>query len=265
LGIVDLFVFLRWKKKLPRALNGAVGKMRDPATFPRVIYIYWDKGLDQAPEITEICVQSWIDKNPGWQVRKLDRISAAALVDMPRLPDNTKPAHYADILRTGILRLHGGVWADATAFCHLPLDNWLPMIMGQCDFFAFARPAQDRIIANWFLAARPQTRLIAAWHDRTLTFWRGRKRPPISYFWHHDLFEWMLLTTYSLRQEWAQTPQISVTMPHLLQRVCAGAMEGTTDILAAIQQTPVHKLTYKRGIIPEQVLTILDQAPGSGP
>ena len=61
-----------------------------------------------------------------------------------------EPEAFADQIRIEILHLHGGVWADATTICAKPLDEWLPERMGT-GFFAFERPAQDRMIASWFL------------------------------------------------------------------------------------------------------------------
>ena len=66
------------------------------------------------------------------------------------------PNHRANVLRMELLARHGGVWVDATCFCVRPLDEWLPAQMSS-GFFAFARPARSRLLANWFLAARPTT------------------------------------------------------------------------------------------------------------
>jgi hypothetical protein len=54
-----------------------------------------------------------------------------------------------------LLRRHGGVWADATCYCLQPLAEWLPSKLAPAGFFAFDRPAPDRMLASWFLAAQP--------------------------------------------------------------------------------------------------------------
>ena len=45
-----------------------------------------------------------------------------------------------DVLRITVMRDYGGVWADATMYCVLPLDSWLAQALGTGDFFAFAAP-----------------------------------------------------------------------------------------------------------------------------
>src|SRR5215467_4560690 len=128
--------------------------MRPLDTFLKVVHFYWDQGLDEAPEIVRTCLQSWEKQNPAWSIRLWDRQTAEELVDRSSLPESLKTTPYSDILRTEILRRHGGVWADATIYCTRGLDQWLLPIMCQTDFFAFSRPGPDREIASWFLAAR---------------------------------------------------------------------------------------------------------------
>lgn len=82
--------------------------------------MYWGRGLDQAPELVRICVDSWPRPNPSWTVRVLDEKMLSAWVDMsdvrehnPRLTIQA----YSDVQRWRLLAAHAGVLADATLYC----------------------------------------------------------------------------------------------------------------------------------------------------
>ena len=42
------------------------------ATIPKIIWMYWDKGLESAPEVLKLSRLSWEAQNPDWEVRFLD-------------------------------------------------------------------------------------------------------------------------------------------------------------------------------------------------
>lgn len=77
---------------------------------------------------------------------------------------------------TGFIRCHtidppetkGGVWADATLWCARPLDDWLEPSCRTAGFFGYDRPAADRPIATWFLAAAADSRIASLWHAAVL-------------------------------------------------------------------------------------------------
>ena len=138
--------------------------------IPRVIWVAWHQGLEQAPAIVRSCIGSWKSCNPSWQVRVVSHddwshyLSPDSLQRYETLPQ-LKPAHQADWLRLQLLIQHGGIWADATTLCRQPLDQWLPGYTKQ-GFFAFSKPGPDRLISNWFIASSPHHPLTTEWSKR---------------------------------------------------------------------------------------------------
>jgi hypothetical protein len=118
----------------------------------------WFQGLDQAPEIIRICHESWVRMNPDWEVILLDRHSISAYFETSSViaEDRTDITlqQESDVLRLNLLARYGGVWADATCYCTLPLNSWLPGVM-KTGFFVFRDPGPDRILGNWFIASVP--------------------------------------------------------------------------------------------------------------
>src|ERR1700733_6707710 len=89
-----------------------------PAPVSRTIWMYWHDGWDKAPEICHLCLQSWRQRNPGYEVHALDlETLKTVLDDPPRQKDMAFVRGYANRVRLRLLRTHGGVWADATNFC----------------------------------------------------------------------------------------------------------------------------------------------------
>lgn len=91
--------------------------------YAECIWICWWQGLDQAPELVKICVNS-IRKNAGdHKVIILTEDNYKDYVDMPSWVEEKREkgiisrTHYSDILRLMLLAKYGGVWLDSTFFC----------------------------------------------------------------------------------------------------------------------------------------------------
>lgn len=87
------------------------------------IWVCWWQGLEQAPEIVKICVES-IKKNAGdHRVIILTDDNYKQYVDIPEWVEEKKNkgiisrTHYSDILRLALLAQHGGMWIDSTFYC----------------------------------------------------------------------------------------------------------------------------------------------------
>lgn len=148
--------------------------------LPRIIWIYWEQGLDNAPDLVRQCVESWQRLNPDWRLVVLDEASARAHVDMPALIgrnfDSLPIQRRSDILRLNLLARYGGVWADATCLCTRPLDAWIHDCM-TAGFFAFRDPGRDRVMANWFMASLPGNHLTRSFCETHNAYWRTNRFP----------------------------------------------------------------------------------------
>jgi len=231
----------------------------------RTVWILWLQGEQAAPPLVRRCIESWRERNPGWQIRVLDAGMAEDLTDLPGLPEGTSMNHRANLIRLRLLARYGGVWVDATALCRLPLDDWIDRA-ARTGFFAFARPQPIRSLANWFIAARPGHPLLEAWRVWSENYLMAGKVQ--SYFWSHHTFDWLLKADRRLRRSWAEVPRVSARGPHIVQRLLDGHIilpdPESADLL---RQVPLFKLSWKKDYTPqdvEQVLRHYDAAePGS--
>lgn len=244
--LADWFVYHKRFGRFKQLFDVEPLEPRPLASFPRVLHFYWDQGIEHAPDLVRLCLDSWRARNPGWTIRLWDADSAGKVVDRGSLPEGLKTTPYSDILRTCILDDEGGVWVDATVYCMQPLDGWLPFVMTQCDFFAFRRPGRDREISSWFLASRKDGRIIGELRLAAIAYWSRQKRPTRVYHWYHYLFEYLVRTSPRFRREWEQTPKLSAVPLILLQDRLAAACQPEASELEMLRAAPMHKLTYKK-------------------
>jgi hypothetical protein len=221
--------FLIWKKVAHSIRRTFVGKRKLhvqnynwaidalPKRLPKTIWLYWDKPLDQAPSVVQASVASWIRHNPGWDVRLLSDENLAEFVKLPQAHGVRKIQWKADLIRVALLRDHGGVWADATSFCQMPLDNWLPPLM-QSGFFAFPDTYPGRLMQNWFLAALPGNYLVTRWAEKMERYY-GKRGKLLHYFWVMYMFEYVVRTDREAARIWDFTPKISMKGALLLKRI----------------------------------------------
>lgn len=143
----------------------------------RRIWMLWFQGLDQAPEGIRRCIRSWQEKNPGWDVTVLSEDTLGPWVSDELLDDRRLDAltltKRSSLIRLNLLSRHGGVWADASTYCRVPLDSWIDACVAPAGFFAFSwldqpsgpmelrKKDASQLITVWFLAATKGHPLVA--------------------------------------------------------------------------------------------------------
>jgi hypothetical protein len=260
-------------RRLLRKLFGIRPNGREhssPRAIPKILWMFWDSGEETAPELVKLCIASWRKRNPNWTVHVLDRDSVAAYVEMPEM-GNLSIQSYADLLRTRLLRVHGGVWADATCFCLRPLDHWLPVV-AQRGFFAyfwtrpdrwFIRPGYFRMIANWFLASEPNGTIISTWESYSVRYCSMVEKENV-YFWHATLFETLLYMKRSFRKAFDEIPKLGGYSPHILHDyVIDGRNLQEAFRLIEVAELPLQKLTWRMD--PDHISKIIEVLKSKSP
>ena len=256
--------------------------------LPRIVWALWFQGEENAPEIVRSCLASWRQLNPGWQVTVLDRGTVARYADVG-LPEPLFAAlgvqMQANLVRLALLQRHGGVWADATSLCVRPLDAYIDALVAPSGFFAFANASRERLLSNWFLAARPQHPIVAGLRARLIEYfaahpprpryprWQGLLhkaarevlkihpvatrlwlcRPVIAltgrypYFLFHYSFADLLARDRSFRDLWSSTPRRLNRPGKALSRLALrpATDAGAAAALAAAGRGGLFKLSWK--------------------
>jgi len=219
--------------------------------IPRIIWIYWHQGWDAAPEIAVTCKSTWIANNQRWDVRAISYDSLKDYLDIEKefpgiLDKDLSLASLSDVIRIALLRKFGGVWVDSTLYCRDPLDEWIGFLEDQ-DFFAFSKPAPDRMVSSWFLLAKLDSLIIQKWYKKTQEYWLKRSKAD-AYFWFHKLFNKLHRTDEDFRNRWVKVPKVSARPPHFFDpysKVFFADFNDETKQKIAKTQTPVFKLSHK--------------------
>jgi hypothetical protein len=163
------------------AQNGSAG-----GELKRVIWVLWLQGFEAAPQVVRHCLLSWKLRNPGWEVVNLDEDTLVEYVDPDSLAAlrslKLTPQKFADLIRLYLLsgrrRLGGrkmlllapsrrmAARSPGFGFLRVPAarHGWL-RAHGRLSAFGNAGPSGDRILANWFLAAKPGNWLISRFYE----------------------------------------------------------------------------------------------------
>ncbi len=197
--------------------------------------------------------QSWLADQSA--KRRRGRGNPTPSLDVTRTVHRSLFRYSARAIASRAWRSLGG----STCYCAKPLDDWLPWLLSQSDFFAFTRPAYDRPLASWFLASQPNGTIISIFDNEIAAYIRNLTAPPRAYVWLHYLFEVTLLRHRVLRRAWRQVPSLSATPIHLAQELLIGKRSPDARDLQVLRVLPLHKLTYKKGITKEDAAELLSR------
>ena len=214
------------------------------ADIPKIIWIYWQQGEAEAPFVVRRCIARWRQMNPGWEVRVLDAQNVSEHLDMSDYHDGLPPRFFANLLRMRLMRTHGGVWTDATVYCHRPLDDWLaPLLV--TGFFVFRSPGAGRWFASWFLVSERDHLLPTLWEQGYAPFVKSLTYVPDLYFSLSYMFQWQIKRHRQALALWRQSPAMPSTPTFFMME----ALRGTLPVARLHEMlesgTPVSKLTWK--------------------
>ena len=209
------------------------------------IWVFWNKGLDNAPDIVKLCYRS-VEKYSGRKVILLTDKNVQKYIHMPeylnkKLEKGVLPlAIYTDLMRVALLEHYGGTWVDATVL----LTKEIPKAILNSEFFVFHNSLGeiDNPVLHpvWFIHAQRHNKTITEIRNLLFAYWRKNNHIP------EYLFSNIVIT-----QIMKQSPDVENNMPYLnsdyseyLVRVLGDSY--TKEKLDWIKSlTGIHKLTYK--------------------
>lgn len=176
--------------------------------LPKIIWLLWLQGIDNAPELVKRVIKTWRDNNPEWDVRVLTKetLSDYISTDHLDLPNMTSQAA-SDIIRLRLMYNHGGVWADATMACLQPLDNWVYEAIEPAGFWMYHGRDRGRGPASWFMISKKQSLLAERWIKKTDEFW-SKKPIKFEYCWMDILFAQIAKTDKEFCDTWGKVPYL---------------------------------------------------------
>lgn len=222
--------------------------MKKNNAIPRIIWLYWEQGWDNAPKLIQECKKSWEFHNQNWDIRCLDKVSVLEFFDIEKWipgselkPNFLTPARKwlhkklhrtqliknkklsvqgrSDIIRINLLSKYGGVWADATLFCRQPLDGWIDPHIKQ-NFFAFSNPGKNLalmdgslpIFTSYFLIAEKNNYIVKRLNKSMQEYWRQRNCMD-QYLWIFALFNELYNKDDEFSALWDKVVKVDAPIP----------------------------------------------------
>jgi SAM-dependent methyltransferase len=259
----DIFPNVRHAIKVAAIENNFQNVYIDEGRFQKIIWMFWDKGWEKAPWIVQECAASWGRVNPTWNVTLVDQSTLGKFINLEEIPPmgpKMKLQGYTDVIRLLLLKTHGGVWADATVYCRLPLDEWLFSSM-KSDFFAFYNPSNPHNVSSWFLASKKNGIVSEAWYAATLKEYRNPDYDGYYFFMHREYEKLMKYSTL-MKVKWRHISPLSADGPHFLQRgnrrICEPYASLESKEIIVSKQVPMFKLSFKFACLNQTLSLISD-------
>lgn len=223
--------------------------------LPKIIWICWLQGWDQAPWIARECAESWRIHNPGWEVRRVSRDTLSQYgISMEKLNEpGVMPAHKADLVRLRLLERHGGVWADATLLCMTPLDAWIHRAVQPAGFWSYhGRTGHGEGTSTWFLACVPRSLIVREWRRTFEAYWKDRSASG-DYYALDKGFVDMLTENTACKASWERVPYLDADgfgSPHTI----IGRLNkiASPKILDLFENNPPHIVKLQRRDVPPE-------------
>ena len=213
----------------------------------KIIFILWFQGFENAPELVKKCLQSWEFHNPDWNIIKLNNNNLGNYIDISTyLKKKINYTALSDIVRCALLKKYGGLWVDSTVFCNKPLNSWLPSYIKE-GFFAFNKPAPDRLLSSWFLYSEKNHFIINNWLESVVKYYINNNLPK-TYFWFHYLFGDLYNNNDKFKTNWDNVPKISANLPHTILNSINNPNTEKLKQIIDNKEIPIFKLSYKSSI-----------------
>lgn len=243
--IVLILVLVFYLKKVYENFNTYDGGIN------KNIYILWFQGFDMAPNIVKKCLNSWEYHNEDWKIIELSEKNLGNYVNLEKEIINFKNkkikyAALSDIIRISILKNYGGLWVDATTFCNMPLNEWLPNYIKN-GFWCFTKTKKNVDISSWFIYSNKENYITTKWYNEVVNYW-NKKDKMDNYFWFHKLFKNLLYKDLRFSLNWHSTKKLYANDCHYFfpyKKNLITNLDDNTKKHIDNKVTPLYKLTYK--------------------
>lgn len=205
--------FLKYTISQNKSISEAFDTVFENDTFKnnKIIWIYWDSGWNNAPMVSQLCLQSWSNHNPDYLIVALDNTTLKEYIDLRDLNlqylSSIDIVSLSDIIRIYLLYKYGGTWVDSTTLCLKNIDSLLEQYKDY-GFFAYDKHAHYVKISSWFIHSEPNNLVIKEWMQKIIGYWKHRMAKH-EYFWLHNLFSELLEESKEIKKIWNNMPKKS--------------------------------------------------------
>jgi hypothetical protein len=189
---------------------------------PETIWQFWDNPTGRTtPPIVKASLESVIRFKGNFDCKVLNKATFENYSDLPGyVLDKLNKGyidytHFSDLLRLNLLKNHGGIWLDATAY----MTDFLPDYIIKEDFFVLLADKLSHFpysfMQNCFIRAKKGSFLCDAWYEMCIEYWKSEKKIS-DYFQHQLMFKMLISNQSKARNLFELMPKISEDEIHQL-------------------------------------------------
>lgn len=217
-------------------------------TIPKIIWICWLQGYENAPDIVKVCRKSVEYWAKDFEIRIVTAENMLKWVTLPNhiinkyLSNKMSFTHLSDVLRTCLLVEHGGIWMDATVLLTGPIPKYItdePLFFFQKSILA----SIPHFGSNWFLASVPNHPILIRQKELLSAYWE-RELVLKDYFIYHVFLYLLLNRNIEAKRYKLNIPYVPNVDVHTLQFSLFNIYEDK-QWNNIIQRSSIHKLTWK--------------------
>ena len=234
-------LFLKTRKKI---IKNVVYTKRNDLLKGNNVWIYWDKGFENAPKAVLSCLNSVKKNISGLNIILLDDMNFSRYVKIDdRILELKRKKRlsimaFSDILRLALLSKYGGLWVDSTCLFIKPIPNFI----FDLDLFTFKSGYLNQGVPNfqsWFIYSKIHNPIIQETYRLLVELTIKFKGFPY-YFFMFSVFQ---AVTEIYKEEWNNVPYVCDFNSYILQmNICKSSVENI-QFLSEISF--VQKVTYK--------------------
>ncbi|MFT8841990.1 MAG: capsular polysaccharide synthesis protein [Leuconostoc citreum] len=252
LEIIQMNKMLKVKNNLRRKYRKTLAEKLNsqPGNISQTVWTMWLQGIENAPDIVKLAIQSMIFALPNQQVVVLTKDNFQEYVNIPETiiqkwhKGIISNPHFSDIVRMELLLQQGGTWIDATVMLDHSF-NLLEDVLASDETFFFQnmRPGQmgnSIWLSSWLIHARSNEPTLQRVRDIIYDYWNHHSYL-IDYFTFHII--WHLV--YEFHDDaYRKVRKVPNALP--LQLMYMLNQENDEQLVERIlSEFPLQKLTYK--------------------
>lgn len=214
-----------------------------------IIWFLWLQGIEEAPELVNICFKKLKQTYPSKQIVFLDRSNLFNYIDLPEFIINKwekgviPTTHFSDLIRLSILCNYGGTWIDSTVYSSYSADD--EVYFNTPFFFYTAKLRNDKYMfgSSWFITSGPSNPVLLLTKELLINYWKNHDSL-VDYFLFHICLQ---ISLGKYPKIYKNIDLISNIPPHLFwDRIMDDYKPSKYKIL--LSQSPFHKLSNKLNI-----------------
>ena len=219
----------------------------------KTVWLLWLQGWNNAPWYIHKIKESWIKYNPDWNIELVSEENLSDYINI-KIPINASHDAISNIIRLNLLYTHGGVWADSTMVCMMPLDLWVYDVLQPSGFWMYHGPNTNSsdTPSSWFIISMKHNYLITQWRNSCNNYWENRISAH-QYFWMDELFMNLINTDSIFTNMWRNTPYLNSEDEGQAYMLAGKCLENDTNLIEILHKKPPFAVKLSRHGAPDEI------------